>query len=358
MLLGKFGMNKKFWGNKRVFITGHTGFKGSWLSILLTELGAKVTGYSLPPATIPNMFESLKLEKKINTVFADIRNYDELKSQIALAKPEIIIHMASQPLVLESYENPIETYETNLMGTVNVLNAMRDIPSVKAFINVTSDKCYENNESPRAFKEEDPMGGIDPYSSSKACSELITASYRSSFFNGQIAVATARAGNVIGGGDWAGDRIIPDFIKKSNQRQKLSIRNPKAIRPWQFILEPLSGYLLLAEKLFLKGSDYAEAWNFGPDSQDDKSVEWLISKFNKEYIGDNNFKIDVSSNLPYEANYLKLDCSKSMKRLNWAPKLTIEKAISMTSAWYKNFYQANQDNYSFTVEQIKQFKSI
>ena len=351
-------MDKSFWKNKNVFVTGHTGFKGSWLSIWLNELGVNITGYSLERKTNPSMFESLSLEKKVNTVFGDVRDYDKLKNQVVLAKPEIIIHMAAQALVLDSYENPIETYETNMMGTVNILNVIRDIPSVKVFINVTSDKCYEQREEIRAFKEDDPMGGIDPYSSSKACSELITASFRDSFFNNTTSIASARAGNVIGGGDWSSNRIIPDFIKKINQNEKLSIRNPKAIRPWQFVLEPLNGYLTLAEKLFLKGSDYAEAWNFGPDNQDDKSVEWLISNFDKEYKGGGNFKLDNNDNLPHEASYLKLDCSKAIKKLNWSQKLKIEKSISMTSEWYKNFYNKDKDMYQFSVEQIKQFELI
>jgi len=355
---GKSGMNKDFWSNKNVFITGHTGFKGSWLSIWLAELGANVTGYSLPPGTSPSMFVSLGLEKKIKTIFGDIRDYKKLKNHIISAKPEIIIHMAAQALVLDSYENPIETFETNLMGTVNILDAIRDSSSVKVFINVTSDKCYENKEKLNAFKEDDAMGGADPYSASKSCSELITTSYRTSFFNESVNIATARAGNVIGGGDWAANRIIPDFIKKINQNQKIAIRNPTAIRPWQFVLEPLNGYLILAEKLFLKGSSYAEAWNFGPDSQDDKTVEWLISEFDKEYIGGGNVEIAENSGLPQEANYLKLDCSKSRKRLNWNPKLDIEKTISMTSAWYKNFYKEDQDMYSLTVDQINQFNSL
>jgi CDP-glucose 4,6-dehydratase len=348
-------MNKKFWKDKNVFITGHTGFKGSWLSIWLNELGANVTGYALAPVTDISMFESLSIEKKVKTVFGDIRNYNGLREQIVLAKPEIIIHMAAQALVLDSYNNPIETYQTNMMGTVNILNAIRDVSSVKVFLNVTSDKCYENRENSNAFKEEDILGGSDPYSSSKACSELITAAYRDSFFKNTVAIASARAGNVIGGGDWALNRIIPDYIKKINQNQKLSIRSPKAIRPWQFVLEPLSGYLILAEKLFLEGQGYAEPWNFGPDNQDSKSVDWLISEFDKKYGGGNNFEIELNDNSPHEANHLKLDCSKSIKRLNWAPRLTIDKAISMTCDWYKNFYGDNNNMYTFTLEQIKQF---
>ena len=351
-------MDRNFWKGKKVFITGHTGFKGGWLSIWLAESGAKITGYSLKPETNPSLFKSCSIEKKINSIIGDVRDEKKLKKTILEAEPDIVFHLASQPLVLKSYENPVETYEINLMGTVNILNAMRDISSVKAFINVTSDKCYANDENLKAFKENDSMGGYDPYSSSKACSELITAAYRSSFFNDTVSIATARAGNIIGGGDWALNRIIPDFIKKINQNQKLSIRNPRAVRPWQFVLEPLNGYLILAEKLFLDGQHYSESWNFGPDNQDDKSVEWLISKFDKEYGEGSNFEIESTENSLHEARNLKLDCSKSMKRLNWSPKLNIEKSISMTCAWYKNFYKGDQDMYSFSAEQIKQYESI
>ena len=351
-------MDKIFWKGKKVFITGHTGFKGSWLSIWLASSGAKVTGYSLEPETNPSLFKSCAIEKKINSVIGDIRNQLKLKQTILEAQPDIVFHLASQALVLKSYENPLETYETNLMGTVNILNVIRDVPSVKAFINVTSDKCYANDENLKAFNENDPMGGSDPYSSSKACAELITAAYRASFFKDSVAIATARAGNVIGGGDWAENRIIPDFIKKIQQKQKLVIRNPESIRPWQFVLEPLNGYLILAEKLFQNGIDYAESWNFGPNKQDDKTVEWLITEVNKEYGDKNNFKI-VSNKEPFhESKYLKLDCSKSIGKLNWSPKLSIEKAILMTCAWYKNFYTDKQDIYSFSVEQIKQYESI
>jgi len=353
-------MDRNFWKGKKVFITGHTGFKGGWLSIWLAGSGAKVTGYSLKPETNPSLFKSCSIEKKINSIIGDVRDEKKLKKTILEAEPDIVFHLASQPLVLKSYENPVETYEINLMGTVNILNAMRDISSVKAFINVTSDKCYANDENLKAFKENDSMGGYDPYSSSKACSELITAAYRSSFFKNIVAIATARAGNVIGGGDWAENRIIPDFIKKIQQKQKLVIRNPESIRPWQFVLEPLNGYLMLAEKLFQNSLDYAESWNFGPNKKDDKTVEWLISKFDKEY-GDgngNSFQIVSSKESIHESKYLKLDCSKSIGRLNWSPKLSIEKSISMTCDWYRNFYKDNQDMYSFSVKQIKQYESI
>jgi len=351
-------MDRNFWKGKKVFITGHTGFKGGWLSIWLAGSGAKVTGYSLKPETNPSLFKSCSIEKKINSIIGDVRDEKKLKKTILEAEPDIVFHLASQPLVLKSYENPVETYEINLMGTVNILNAMRDISSVKAFINVTSDKCYANDENLKAFKENDSMGGYDPYSSSKACSELITAAYRSSFFKNIVAIATARAGNVIGGGDWAENRIIPDFIKKIQQKQKLVIRNSESIRPWQFVLEPLNGYLILAEKLFLDGQHYSESWNFGPNKKDDKTVEWLISKFDKEYGEGSNFEIESTENSLHEAKNLRLDCSKSMKRLNWSSKLNIEKSISMTCAWYKNFYKGDQDMYSFSAEQIKQYESI
>jgi len=351
-------MDRNFWKGKKVFITGHTGFKGGWLSIWLAGSGAKVTGYSLKPETNPSLFKSCSIEKKINSIIGDVRDEKKLKKTILEAEPDIVFHLASQSLVLKSYENPVETYEINLMGTVNILNAMRDISSVKAFINVTSDKCYANDENLKAFKENDSMGGYDPYSSSKACSELITAAYRSSFFKNIVAIATARAGNVIGGGDWAENRIIPDFIKKIQQKQKLVIRNSESIRPWQFVLEPLNGYLILAEKLFLDGQHYSESWNFGPNKKDDKTVEWLISKFDKEYGEGSNFEIESTENSLHEAKNLRLDCSKSMKRLNWSPKLNIEKSISMTCAWYKNFYKGDQDMYSFSAEQIKQYESI
>ncbi|MAR99791.1 MAG: CDP-glucose 4,6-dehydratase [Nitrosomonadales bacterium] len=351
-------MDKEFWKGKKVFVTGHTGFKGSWLSMWLNELGANVTGYSLKPKTNPSLFESCQIDKKLDSCIGDVRNYENLKDKIISIQPDIVFHMAAQALVLDSYQSPVETYHTNLMGTVNILNAIRDVPSIKAFINITSDKCYQNNINLKAFRETDPLGGSDPYSSSKACSELITAAYRTSFFKDNIGIATARAGNVIGGGDWALNRIIPDFIKKIEKDQTLLIRNPDATRPWQFVLEPLNGYLILAEKLFLNSKEYSESWNFGPDNNQNKSVKWLVSKFDKEYGKTNNFEIKVNENQNQEAKYLELDCSKSIKRLNWKPKLNIEKCISMTCAWYKNFYSNDKDMYEFSVEQIKQFELV
>jgi CDP-glucose 4,6-dehydratase len=276
--------DKQFWKNKRVFLTGHTGFKGSWLSIWLDSLGANVHGYSLKPPTDPSLFNLCSIDRFTNSTIGDIRNRDLLKATLQKAQPEIVFHLAAQPLVRESFKNPVETYETNVMGTVNLLDAVRACPSVKAVVIVTTDKCYENREWHWGYRENDPMGGYDPYSSSKGCAELVTAAYRQSFFNPKdfdnhhIAVASARAGNVIGGGDWALDRLVPDCLKAILDGRKIIVRNPHAIRPWQHVLEPLRGYLLLAQKLFENGPQFAEAWNFGPDDRDCRPVIDVVSK--------------------------------------------------------------------------------
>ena len=347
--------------NKKIIITGHTGFKGSWLAFWLILLGANVIGIALKPKLLSH-FNLLNLKKKLKkNYFIDIRDNKKLKNIIINEKPDFLFHLAAQAIVKTSYDDPRNTWETNVIGTLNILESLKKIDNKCSAIIITSDKCYYNKELKRGYKEIDELGGKDPYSASKASAEHLIHSYIESFFQSsknKVRIASVRAGNVIGGGDWALDRIIPDFIKKMNQNQKLSIRNPKAIRPWQFVLEPLSGYLSLAEKLFTEGHAYAEAWNFGPDNQDDKSVEWLISNFDKEYGGENNFKILLNDNLPHEANYLKLDCSKSIKRLDWSPKLNIEECILLTSNWYKNFYKKDKDMYAFSVEQIKQFESI
>lgn len=274
-------INKQLWNKKRVLITGHTGFKGSWLILLLHNLGSDVYGYALEPPTNPNMYEEAKIAGLVNSNIGDIRDYDKLLRVIQKVKPEIVIHMAAQPLVRESYKNPVDTYSTNVMGTVNLLEAIRQTPGIKAVVNVTTDKCYENKEWHWGYRENESMGGYDPYSNSKGCSELVTAAYRNSFFNSKdyhkhgVALASARAGNVIGGGDWAEDRLIPDFIRAISKGEIVKIRSPYAIRPWQHVLEPLSGYLLLAEKLYTDGPKFAEAWNFGPDDRDAKNVEWI-----------------------------------------------------------------------------------
>ena len=326
--------------NKKVLITGHTGFKGSWLSLLLHQLGAEVFGYALEPPTNPSLYNEAQLDDFITSTIGDIRDFQKLKASIDYIRPEIIIHMAAQPLVRASYKDPIETYSTNVMGTVNLFEAIRQTRGVKVVINVTTDKCYENREWHWGYRENEPMGGYDPYSNSKGCSELVTSSFRNSFFNPKeyekhgVALASARAGNVIGGGDWAEDRLIPDFIRAITNGQTLLIRSPYAIRPWQHVLEPLNGYLTLAAKLYEEGSRFAEAWNFGPDDSDAQNVEWITNRI-CEYWGDKaSYHIDTNPQ-PHEANYLKLDCSKAKAELNWQPKWNIDKALQSIVEWNK-----------------------
>ena len=341
-------LNKKFWKNRRVFITGHTGFKGSWLCLCLNVLGAKVTGYALDPPTKPSLYKLCRINKLVQSIIADIRNGDKLNKAIADAKPEIVIHMAAQPLVRESYKSPVETYAINIMGTVNLFEAVRKTSTVKAVINVTTDKCYENKEWLWGYRENEPLGGDDPYSSSKSCSELITAAYRNSFFNHQrfnasmlshsAAIASARAGNVIGGGDWATDRLIPDCVRALLKDQKIVIRNPKAIRPWQHVIEPLSGYMLLAEKLYTEGPKFTGAWNFGPDDADAKPVEWVVKRLCKKWGRNAAYTVDKGRH-PHEAHYLKLDCSKAKNELGWKPQWDIEKAIDSIVDWTRIYEQ-------------------
>jgi CDP-glucose 4,6-dehydratase len=335
-------IDKNFWRNKKVFLTGHTGFKGSWLSLWLYSMGAKVTGYSLEPPTTPSLFDICKIDQLIHSVTGDIRDADLLTKSMQEADPDIVIHMAAQPLVRESYLNPVETYSTNVMGTVNLFEAVRTCSKVKAVINVTTDKCYENKEWVWGYRENEPMGGYDPYSNSKACSELVTTSYRSSFFNPVkyaehgVGLASARAGNVIGGGDWAKDRLIPDVVSALLKEQTIVIRNPQAIRPWQHVLEPLSGYLVLVQHLCEDGEAYAEGWNFGPRDEDAKPVEWIVKKMCDYWGGDASYEIDQGAH-PHEAHYLKLDCSKAKARLGWQPSwsldTTLEKVLEWVSAY-------------------------
>ncbi len=354
-------VNKEFWNKKRVLITGHTGFKGSWLSIILHKLGSDVYGYALEPPTNPSLFKEARIWKFINSQIGDIRDYDELTNYVQVVKPEIIIHMAAQPLVRESYKNPVETYGINVMGTVHLLEAVRQCPGIKAVVNVTTDKCYENKEWHWGYRENEPMGGYDPYSNSKGCSELVTSAYRNSFFNSKdyqnhgVALASARAGNVIGGGDWATDRLIPDFVRAISTGKEVKIRSPYAIRPWQHVLEPLIGYLMLAEKLFSDGPVFAEAWNFGPDDSDAKSVAWITKRFSELWGNDFSYIIDKDPQ-PHEASYLKLDCSKAKADLGWNPKWHLEKAMEATSEWYKTWL-AGKDIRSFTESQIDYYFS-
>jgi len=331
-----------FWKNKRVFVTGHTGFKGSWLCLWLNRLGARVAGYALAPQTEPSLFKETRIGELVSSTIADIRDLEALQAALAEARPEIVIHMAAQSLVRDSYRIPVETYGVNVMGTVNLLEAVRGCPSVRAVVNVTTDKCYENREWLWGYRENEPMGGYDPYSSSKACSELVTAAYRSSFFNTQqfphvtpqqgATVATARAGNVIGGGDWSLDRLIPDCIRAILAGEPVAIRNPHAIRPWQHVLEPLSGYLLLAQRLCEEGAAFASAWNFGPLDEDARQVGWVVERLCASWGGGASFRLDNGEH-PHEEHHLKLDCSKARAELGWRPRWTLEKALDLVVDW-------------------------
>jgi CDP-glucose 4,6-dehydratase len=336
----KHMIDKKFWKGKKVFITGHTGFKGSWLCLWLNKLGANVTGYALEPPTDPNLFNLASINKLITSLHGDVRDGKKLATALASAKPEIVFHLAAQPIVRDSYKIPVETYSINVMGTVNALEAVRLTgKKIRAFVNVTTDKVYENIERPRAYKESEPLGGYDPYSSSKACSELVTAAYRNSYFNPadfkkhKCAVATARAGNVIGGGDWSTDRIVPDCIRSFSRGETVLLRNPHAIRPWQHVLEPLSGYLLLAQALVTKGACFAEAWNFGPPDHDCVPVEILVKKLCAAW--GNGVRYQLSSDQgPHEASFLKLNCSKSISRLRWQPQWNLDTTMHSIAQWY------------------------
>lgn len=354
-------MENSFWREKKVFITGHTGFKGGWLSLWLQHLGANVTGFSLAPPTIPNLFESARLAAGMASIFGDVRDLKLLTSALQQAEPEIVIHMAAQPLVLYSYENPVETYSTNILGTVNILEAVRQSTCVKAVVNVTSDKCYENREWMWGYRENERLGGRDPYSSSKACSEIITSAYRDSYFktaNKGVAIATARAGNVIGGGDWAVDRLIPDFFRAQEFGKVLEIRNPLSVRPWQHVLEPLSGYLMLAQYLYQRGNEYADAWNFGPAETDTKTVRWVVDTLVQLWDGSKPSRVSVSNPRAHEAQYLRLDCSKANTRIGWAPRWKLPAALSSIVDWHKAFQSADVDMRAFSLQQISEFNSI
>ena len=333
----------EFWRGKRVFLTGHTGFKGGWLALWLQQMGAEVTGYSLAPNTDPSLFDVAQVSAGMTSIIGDIRDYATLQAAIRVSKPEVVFHLAAQPLVRLSYAQPRETYETNVMGTVNLLDALRHSSGVRAVVIVTSDKCYENRELGHAhtgYREGDAMGGYDPYSNSKGCVELVTSAFRQSYFHPDahahhsVAVASARAGNVIGGGDWCEDRLIPDFIRAMTAGTVPQIRNPHATRPWQHVLEPVSGYIALAEKLVTDGARFATAWNFGPANDDAKPVEWIAERMVSLWGEGAAWQLD-GKNHPHEATFLKLDSTKARQELDWQARLSLDETLAWLVEWYR-----------------------
>lgn len=353
----KLGLTQNFWSGKRVFITGHTGFKGSWLSLWLQSLGAVVTGYALAPPTTPSLFEVARVGTGMHSILGDVRDPDSLLAALSSSQAEVVFHLAAQPLVRYSYAHPVETYATNVMGTVNLFEAIRLTESVRAIINVTSDKCYDNREISGGYAENAPLGGYDPYSSSKACAELITAAYRNSYFNPAqfdqhgVALASVRAGNVIGGGDWAQDRLIPDILRALEAGQTVDIRNPSAIRPWQHVLEPLRGYLMLAEALATQGPRFAEAWNFGPAEADCQPVAWIVRSMLAAWSAHTGWVHDHTP-APHEANLLSLDSSKARTRLHWQPRWSLHEALTHITDWHRA-YLDGQDMRAVTLAQIE-----
>jgi CDP-glucose 4,6-dehydratase len=355
------GINPPFWKDRRVFLTGHTGFKGGWLALWLSSMGARVTGYALAPNTNPNFYEVAGIHGVVEkSLIGDIRDLENLQAAITVAQPEIVIHMAAQPLVRYSYVNPVETYATNVMGTVHVLESVRNITSVRATVVVTTDKCYENKEWVWGYRENEPMGGYDPYSNSKGCAELVTSAYRQSFFSEATysthhhALASARAGNVIGGGDWSEDRLIPDALKAFEAGKSLMIRNPLATRPWQHVLEPLSGYLVLAQALYQDGMKFASGWNFGPRDEDARPVKEVIDLLIESCPAGAKWEQDLRDQ-PHEAHSLKLDCSKADQLLGWQPKWSLETAVQNIADWQKAFL-AKEDMQKISLKQIEAYQ--
>jgi CDP-glucose 4,6-dehydratase len=342
-------------------ITGHTGFKGSWLCLMLESLGASVAGYSLPGRTDPSLYEMAHVAEHVQSVDGDVRDLDALSVAVNRCRPEIIIHMAAQPLVRQSYVSPVDTFATNVMGTVHILEAARHCDSVRALVNVTTDKCYENHEWVWGYRENEPMGGHDPYSCSKGCSELVTSAYRRSFFEAgksRCAIGSGRAGNVIGGGDWATDRLIPDCIRALAAGKPIPVRNPRSVRPWQFVMEPLSGYLLLAQKLCERPAEFSEGWNFGPAEDDARSVEWIADHMVKLWgLGAAWQATEGSQAQAHEANYLKLDCSKARGQLGWTPRTDLAMALEWTVEWYRHM-QAGGDVRQICLDQVNRFFSL
>lgn len=347
-------MSDNFWKGKKVFITGHTGFKGGWLVQTLKILGAQIKGYALKPDTEPNFFDSTNVENIMISEIGDIRNIESLSKSVSEFQPEVVFHLAAQPLVRYSYENPKETYEINVIGTLNLLEAIRKVNTVKAVVLITTDKCYENKEWDYGYREIDPMGGYDPYSSSKGCCELLISSYRNSFFKDtQTKIASARAGNVIGGGDWSKDRLIPDILQAIKNNEQPILRNPLAIRPWQHVIEPVSGYIKLAEKLYVEETGYDQAWNFGPNDTECKSVEWITNTLLELNDCEFSWKQDNNFN-PHEAQLLKLDISKAKNKLGWTPKWDLNNSLNKIVEWHKA-YALNEDIKEVTRKQIIEY---
>jgi len=346
-------MNREFWRGKRVFLTGHTGFKGGWLALWLSDMGAHVHGYALAPATTPNLFVTAKIANRLATsTIADIRDASTLQKVVQAAQPDIVFHLAAQPLVRRSYQAPVETYAVNVMGTVNLLEAVRGTTGVRAVVNVTTDKCYENREKSEPYVEDEALGGYDPYSSSKACSELVTSAYRRSFMDSlSIGIASARAGNVIGGGDWSDDRLLPDFLRSVDAGKTLMIRYPNAIRPWQHVLEPLSGYLCIAERM-ATDAQFAQAWNFGPDDNDVRSVEWIVDNLCRSISGV-AWQRETAPQ-PHEAGTLKLDSAKAQRQLGWRPRWNLDTALEKTVAWHQA-WQRGDDMQAFSLAQVHEY---
>ena len=346
-------IDEKFWADRKVFLTGHTGFKGSWLSLWLSELGAEVKGYALSPQTSPSLFEVAQVAERVESEIGDIRDLEQLIQSVQSFQPDVLIHMAAQPLVRASYSQPLETYDINVMGTVKVLEAAKNCSSIRSIVNVTTDKCYENKEWVWGYRENEPMGGHDPYSSSKGCSELVTSAYRRSFMQEKgVGLASARAGNVIGGGDWSDDRLVPDILRAFENEQPVLIRNPSSTRPWQHVLEPLSGYLVLAQKLFESPDLYSDGWNFGPDEDDAKPVSWILTKMVEQWPGA-TWELEGGDHL-HEAGFLKLDISKAKARLAWVPTWDINMSLLKVVKWHQAWI-GGEKMQAYCVQEIKEY---
>jgi len=351
-------VNEEFWHGRRVLLTGHTGFKGGWAALWLERMGAKVTGFSLEPPSDPSLFEDARVAEGMDSRRGDVRDLAALAAAFDASDPEVVLHLAAQSLVHYGYRHPLETYSTNVIGTANVLEAARGREALAAVVIVTTDKCYRNDESGRPFREDDPLGGEDPYSSSKAAAEMVTAAYRAAYFSdaGAAAVASARAGNVIGGGDWAADRLLPDLVRGILAGEPTAIRRPQAIRPWQHVLEPVGGYLELAERLVVDGPAFAEAWNFGPDDADCRPVGWVADRLVELWGEGARWERDVADH-PAEAHFLRLDCAKARERLGWRPRLPLERALEGLVAWHRA-RAAGEDVRQRTLEEIADYQAL